>query len=128
MAAGGGLGPTDRPFLGLAAGYSLPDGLDNPDPQHPGLITELTYIQQPDDFKGGWISLTTFQFPPAVTQFFPSGTLPLTAALGLGTTQSASPAFPTTGGETLVQVDQFSDPIIDNPDSAPPNLGPAPGT
>src|SRR6266851_2229767 len=38
-----------------------------PDPQHAGLITELQYIQQPDDFKGGKIGLTTVQLPLAIT-------------------------------------------------------------
>jgi hypothetical protein len=36
LAAGGGLGAGDRPFLSLATGYALPNGPGNSDPQHPG--------------------------------------------------------------------------------------------
>ena len=36
LVGGGGPGPSDRPFLSLATGSSLPDGQGNSDPQHPG--------------------------------------------------------------------------------------------
>jgi len=42
----------------------IPTGLRLfPDPQHNGLITELQYIQQPDDFKGGAITVRSIPDP-----------------------------------------------------------------
>lgn len=49
-----------------------------PDPQHNGLITELQYIQQPDDFKGGGITLGPSVIPGI------NGGLPVFVATGYG--------------------------------------------
>jgi hypothetical protein len=59
LGKGGGPGPDDRPFLGLATGYGLPDGPSNPDPQRPrrgsGINDTLLRADDPgaDTLPGG---------------------------------------------------------------------------
>ena len=43
-----------------------------------------------------------------------------------GPSKSASPAFPPTGGEALVDIDPLGDLIFLNPNGSPINLGPNP--
>ncbi|MBI1915287.1 MAG: hypothetical protein HYS12_11190 [Planctomycetes bacterium] len=59
LVTGGGLGPGDRPFLGLATGYSLADSATNPDPQHPG--------------RGAGINDTLFRAAAANADSLPGG-------------------------------------------------------
>ena len=64
--------------------------------------------------------------PAALPQFSQPGAVPLSDPLGLGLTKTASPAFPASGGETVVEIDNLGDLLVLSPDGSVIDLGPAP--